>query len=124
MNTSLSGSRSGWASNQASRLRRTSGRCCSLAWAAFFESDRAPVEPVPDGGGHDPEAALVRQLVADLDKRDVLVRLDQGEDEVLMRSSTNPKPDPSALGKTSPVARFSQTQAPTAALLTENRFAA
>ena len=33
--TSLSGSRAGWASNQARRRCSTSGRCCALACAFF-----------------------------------------------------------------------------------------
>ena len=35
--TSLSGSRAGWASNQARRRCSTSGRCCSLACAVFLK---------------------------------------------------------------------------------------
>jgi len=57
MNTSLSGSRSTWPSNQACLRFRMSGRFCSSAWADFFERDPATLEEAPQprrAGRHAP----------------------------------------------------------------------
>lgn len=52
MKISPSGSRSSWPSNQATRRRRTSGRCRYEACAVFFfKRDAAPVEEQPDRQG-------------------------------------------------------------------------
>src|SRR3954462_8939899 len=48
MNTSRSGSRCSWPSNQAPRRLRTSGRSCSAACAVFFTRDPVPAAKAPE----------------------------------------------------------------------------
>ena len=80
MNTSRSGFRSGWASNQACRRRRTSARCCSQACAVFFERHAVPVEQPPDRAlGH--RQAMPRvQVCRDLAQGDVRRLVNQRQD--------------------------------------------
>src|SRR3954451_2628892 len=84
MKTSLSGSRSSWPSNQASRASFTSARCCSAACAVFFIGDPASGEEAPDRGDAEARAAL-DQLRLQFTKRYVGRRLDLGQDERGMR---------------------------------------
>src|SRR3954469_17865383 len=82
--TSLSGSRSSWPANHASRRFRMSGRSCSSACADFFECQAGSVEEGPDRADARLEAPLRREALLHLDKADVVLRLDQAEQEVAM----------------------------------------
>src|ERR687897_543742 len=78
------GSRSGWASNQASRAAATSGRSCSAACAVFFPGDRPAIEEAPERPKPDRHAALGAQAILHFGQRDVVRLVDQGEQEALM----------------------------------------
>ena len=80
MKTSRFGSRSGWASNQTRRRRRTSARCCSLACAVFFECHAAPVKQTPDGALGDLQPMRPIQMPGDLDQGDVRRFLNRSQD--------------------------------------------
>src|SRR4051812_50210899 len=59
MNTSRSGSRSSWLSNQAARRLRISGRSCSAACAVFFFArDLVPAAEAPERAHADPRPFL------------------------------------------------------------------
>jgi hypothetical protein len=73
MKTRRSGSRSGWASNQARRLAATSGRSCSLAWAVFFEGHRVAVKEAPHRAGCEGCAVLGAQQIGQFDQGDILL---------------------------------------------------
>jgi hypothetical protein len=78
-----SGSRSGWASNQALRRAATSGRSCSLACAVFFEGHRVTVEKTPHGAGREGCAMLRAKHLGQFDKSNVLLHLDRGQDHIV-----------------------------------------
>ena len=78
--TRCAGSRSGCASNHASRRVATSGRCCSLACAVFFDRDAVAVEEAPDRAGRETGAMLAPEQVRHLDQRDVHLRIDRRQD--------------------------------------------
>ncbi len=80
MNTSRSGSSSGWASNHARRWLRTSARCCSLACAVFFERHAVAVEQPPDRALRHPEPMGVFQIFSNLRQGDVRPILNQRQD--------------------------------------------
>lgn len=79
MNTSRSGSRSSWPSNQSCRWLRTSGRSCSIAWPVFFARHAVTNEEAMKPGHRDVQADL-NQRQAQFLKRDVLARLPHGQD--------------------------------------------
>jgi hypothetical protein len=58
MNTSLAGSRSGCAENQARRLLRTSGRSCSTRVRSFFPRHAVAVKEARQGRARRGDAAL------------------------------------------------------------------
>ena len=80
--TSLSGSRAGWASNQARRRCSTSGRCCLLACADFLEGDAAAEEEAPHGALGDPQPMLALQMGRDLRQHHVRGLFDQRQDRL------------------------------------------
>src|SRR3712207_4068647 len=70
MNTSRSGSRSSWPSNQASRCLRISGRSCSAACAVFFARDLVPAAEAPERA-HADVGPLLGQVRLQLRQGDV-----------------------------------------------------
>ena len=80
--TSLSGSRSGWVSNQAPRRCSTSGRCCLLACADFFKGDAAAEEEAPHRALGDPQPMLALQMGRDLRQHHVRSLFDQRQDHL------------------------------------------
>ncbi len=85
MNTRRSGSRSGWASNQAWRRAATPGRSCSLACAVFFEGEIVAVQEAPDRAAGKQGPVIALEHVRQLGQRDVLLRLDGRQDDVAKR---------------------------------------
>src|SRR5271156_5137187 len=82
MKTRCSGSRSGWASNQACRRAATSGRSCSLACAVFFQGDAMAVKKAPDRTRGKHGAMLPPQEIRELNQRDVHLLVDRTQDDV------------------------------------------
>ncbi|MER8849959.1 hypothetical protein NKH87_34780, partial [Mesorhizobium australicum] len=74
--TNRSGSRSGWALNQARRRASTSGRSCSLACAVFFEGHRVTVEKAPDRARREHDRMLRPEKFSQLDQCDVVLTFD------------------------------------------------
>ena len=80
MKTRRSGSSSGWRSNQSRRRRRTSGRCCSLACAVFFEGHAVAIQQTPHAARRNPAAVRRLQVGRDLGQGDVGALRDQTQD--------------------------------------------
>ena len=82
MNTRRAGSRSGCASNQACRLKATSGLSCSAACAAFFERDPVANQEAMHRADRKRSAMVTVQKGRELGQRDVLLRLDRTHNHV------------------------------------------
>src|ERR1044071_7788370 len=84
MKTRRSGSRSGWRSNHAARRAATSGRACSLACAVFFDGQAMAIEEAPDRARGKGYTVLLPQQISQLSQCDVGLRVDRGQDDVLV----------------------------------------
>ena len=82
MKTRRAGSRSGCASNQACRLRATSGLSCSAACAAFFERDPVANQEAMHRADRKRSAMVTVQKGCEFGQRDVLLRLDRMQHHV------------------------------------------
>jgi hypothetical protein len=82
MKTSRVGSRSGCASNQASRRLATSGRSCSLACAVFFDGHRVAVKEAPDRAGREGGTMIAAQHIGQFNEGDVHLRVDRTQDNI------------------------------------------
>jgi hypothetical protein len=82
MKTSRVGSRSGCASNQASRRLATSGRSCSLACAVFFDGHRVAVKEAPDRAGREGGIMIAAKHVGQFDEGDVHLRVNRAQDHI------------------------------------------
>ncbi len=73
MKTRCSGSRSGWAANQARRRAATSGRSCSAACAVFFEGHAVAIKAAPHCARCERGPMLGAQHLSQLNQADVLL---------------------------------------------------
>src|SRR5436190_24236767 len=85
MKISLSGSRCGASSRQASRAAATSGLSCSAACTLFFEGDGVAIEEPPDRARRKRGTLLIRQQLGNLDKGQIRLLFDRVQDELAMR---------------------------------------
>jgi hypothetical protein len=85
MKTSLSGSRRGTSSRQASRAAATSGLSCSAACAVFFEGDGVAVQETPNRTRRKRRSQLGFEHVSNLDKGHIRLRFDRAQDHLAMR---------------------------------------
>jgi hypothetical protein len=76
------GSRSGCASNQASRRLATSGRSCSLACAVFFDGHGVAIKETPDRAGREAGAMITAQHLGQLNEGDVHLRVNRAQDDI------------------------------------------
>src|SRR5262245_20287586 len=85
MNTSRSMAISGCRACQSARAAATSGRACSLACAVFFDGDVVAIEEAAEHAWHEALAVCGKQMLADLDERDIRRFLGEGKDLRIIR---------------------------------------